>query len=610
MSRPRLTRKVAPAYMLVALIAIAAIAWYVGDAVRRDHQRGAIERLGHEARLAALDLERQLGEPGASPRALQGRLAQLDSAANLRLTVVRSDGLVLGDSREPYERMDNHAHRPEVAEAFATGSGSSIRYSATRRIDMVYVALKPYAQRPDVVIRAAMPLTDLKQAVWRVYRRIAAGGLVVVLLLVMLSLVIVDRMIRKPLTDLQRGAERFADGRLDQPLGAPEVHETGGLADSLNAMAGQLNERLHAIAAHRNQIDAVLASMADGVLALDHEQRLINANPAAMAILKLDLAQSIGRTIHELVRCTRLHDMVTEAAQAASPVRETLDLSLPAGASGDTASDGPVECHVQVTAAPLHDAERRPIGVVIVVHDLTARHRLELVRRALITNASHELRTPLTAIRGAAETLAGMPGMANDAQPFCGMICRNTERLGQLADDLLEMGCVDELADREQLDTMPVNLRSLAAQAVAAVAEFAEHKRVTVELDVPAGLSLVANEVMLEQTLIELLRNAVAFSEASGTVRVFAERLDNTAHITVSDEGCGIEPLHLPRLFERFYKVDESRQSATGSGAGMGLAIVKHIALAHGGRVWADSAPGSGSTFHLSLPAPSPTPVG
>ncbi len=352
-----------------------------------------------------------------------------------------------------------------------------------------------------------------------------------------------------------------------------------GLHRQIDGLRWQLNEQA-----------AVLTSMAEGVIAVGPEGRVLNINPAAATILHINSGGARGRHLIEVVRHAELERFV-------SAVLEQQDML-----------EGELELHEQppvlllLRGTVLRDSQGQQLGALVVLNDVTRLRRLENLRRDFAANVSHELRTPLTTVRGFVETLLdGAIDEPENARRFLGIVLRHVDRLSAIIDDLLDLAKIEEASTHEQLHTERVAVRDVLQTVVQMCAYQAEARAVSMELDCPPTLSARLNAPLMEQAVVNLVDNAIKYSPEGSRVRITAAAADDMLRIAVQDWGPGMEREHLPRLFERFYRVDKAR-SRTAGGTGLGLAIVKHIALAHGGTAEAASRQGQGSTFTISLP--------
>jgi two-component system phosphate regulon sensor histidine kinase PhoR len=387
------------------------------------------------------------------------------------------------------------------------------------------------------------------------------------------------------------------------------------VAQAVNVLTQTYHRRVTELARQFHELEALLGSMIEGVLAVDTEERVIRLNPAAAAMLQTRPQAALGQSIQELVRNTALIRLVGESLQAQKPVSADLVLRSPSlelvssrsegGSAREAAGRPDRQVHVEATA--LRDADGVRIGALVVLHDVTELHRLEKVRQDFVANVSHEMKTPVTAIRGAVETL--MDGGADEEDHrnhFLQMIVRQTNRLQAIVEDLLSLARLEQDDPRQTIDLSHEPIADVIATAVETCRHKADAKQIAVTTECPPDLRAKVNVPLLEQAVVNLIDNAIKYSPDGRPVRVVAQRsaaADQPPEVLIHviDRGQGIEAQHLPRIFERFYRVDRARSRALG-GTGLGLSIVKHTAAAHGGHVAVESAPGVGSTFTLHLP--------
>jgi len=396
------------------------------------------------------------------------------------------------------------------------------------------------------------------------------------------------------LREMREGAARFALGDFSRklPVGATETEEIDGLAAALNAMAEELDQRMRTMAGQRRELEAVLSGMSEGVVAVDRDQRILNVNDAARKIFGIGDSTDIrGRMLAEVIRNPSVQNFVTR-------VWSTKEV-----AGAEVALDGPIASRsAELYGRLLRDESDREMGVLLMIRDVTHLRRLEGMRRDFVANVSHELKTPITSIQGFVETLR--EGAARDpetAERFLGIVAQQAERLGAIIDDLLSLSRIEQEAEKSQVEMAESKVAPVLAAAVADMEALAGERQVRVDVACPEDLSARMNAPLIEQAVGNLLNNAIKYSPEGSRVTVEAAPHDGGVAITVRDTGCGIPAEHLPRIFERFYRVDKARSRKLG-GTGLGLSIVKHIAQAHGGMVTVESTVGKGSTFIIHLP--------
>lgn len=577
-----------PPYLLVIVAAVVAVMTHTSRSIESFYRKRIEDDLWVRAQLMSEKVQETL-ENGDYPK-VHALCRRLGEPTGTRITVVLPDGRVVGDSAESPDSMSSHLDRPEIVQAAETGTGSLVRFSDTLQRDMMYAAKRIDAgERILGFLRVAVPVTQIHEALHAVNTRLLYTGAVVVLAAAAVSL-IVSRRISRPLAEMRRGAVRFAKGDFSEQLPPPKSQEMASLADAMNRMAEDLDSRIRTISNERNQQEAVLSSMVEGVLAVDTHEHIISFNKAAGSLLGVDLSQAQHQPLSTIAQDTPLHQFVQQVLE-----------------SGET-TEGEFVTHeresriLQAHGAALRDGRGHKIGAVVVLNDVTRLRRLEQVRRDFVANVSHELRTPITSIKGFVETLLdGALDSAEDARRFLHIVAKQADRLNAILNDLLLLSRVEEGEEKATISLERGPLRETLAASILLCEARAKQKHIQIDLKCAPDLHARMNPSLIEQAVANLVDNAIKYSEIGGSITVRADTCDGDIVIEVADHGCGIPEEHLPRLFERFYRVDKARSRSLG-GTGLGLAIVKHITRAHGGRVAVASVPGQGTTFSIHLP--------
>lgn len=576
--------------LLVVLTTLAITAWFLHDFTRQmlmEQARSSVRR----SLLAARELVEDRWRPDQDKAQSDALADQLGRLLGMRLTLIDRSGRVLGDSQvdtADLVKLDNHATRPEVIAALAGELSSSVRFSDTLDLDLMYAAATlERGGRVSLVVRLALPLSEVDRTLARL-RTLILGACLIGALFSLLAAYAVARRLSTPVRQLKEVATAISGGDLSRRFLRYTSSDIGALGRAFDNMADRLQEKIGDITEARDRLQAMLGGMVEGVLVCDRDGRIILANRALSGLLELSDPPE-GRTVAQAVRNSELREAIK--AVLAGQDQVTLQINT----LGQTART--LEVHV---ASLRGEAQRR--GAVAVFHDVTERERLDRMRRDFVANLSHELRTPLTTMRGALETL--LDGALDDphySRHFAESTLRQVERLARLVDDLLDLSRLESGQIKLEVEEFPA--ADLAHAALETVSELAWSRKV--ELSLALGREPVmirGDQGQLEQALINLLHNAIAYNQEGGSVSLSIEQGQGEVRIQVSDSGVGIAPEHLPRLFERFYRVDKNRSRAEG-GTGLGLAIVKHIVQAHGGRVAVESRPGRGSTFTISIPS-------
>ena len=576
----------AHAVMIVAALAIMTVM------ASQEQRQWLIERQQADLGRITLQIAGALDRAAATAPERAPQLADsLGRALGLRVTLLDGAGRVRGDSevsREALETVENHAGRPEIRAALAGRVGRAVRASRTVGRDLIYVAAPLRRPAPLTVVRLAEPLAlvdELRAALLR-------QSLIAAVIALLISVPLADRIANRQAgraRDLVKVAARIGSGD-----GSPRARELPGdelgrLGVALNAMAGELRTRLTALERERDERERILAHMSDGVALIGADDRLVHANLALAEILGAPLAPAPGTPFQEFARSPELVDLVVAARSDRRPVELDLRLWTPRAR------------RVRATATRLRGGEEG--SVLLVLHDLTEIERLNQVRQDFVANVSHELRTPLTSVRGFAETL--LEGGLDDLEHregFVRIIRDQAARLQSLVDDLLSLADLerpDMRLEREAFD-----LREAVMRQIETLRGGAGRSGLSITLEPGPPVAVMADRMRIDQVIANLLDNAIKHGEHGG-VRVRLGGAGAGVWCEVEDTGAGIPVEDLPRIFERFYRVDKSRSREKG-GTGLGLSIVRHILELHGGRVTVESAVGRGSTFRFELPAAVP----
>ena len=517
-------------------------------------------------------------------------LQNLGTKIKTRLTVIQPDGTVLADSAEDISSIGNLGSRPEILAVQSHGFGSSIQYSDTFKKSIMYFALPIYSgERHLGYVRTALSLSipdqrlsDLRFIVFFLTSLIIITGIGSGILFIHYS--------TKPLIQMKSLAEGILNGNYDRPLPTTRNDEFGKLARALKNMAQHSQDRMESVLTDRNKLLLLLKSMVEGVVAIDNNERVLQMNSAAGKILGASSETSLSKPIWEVTRVSKACEILSTALETKAEVKRKLSLTT-------HAKDQVVE----MTAAPLLDREETLVGAVLVLHDLTALHRLETIRRDFVSNASHELKTPITVVRAIVETLIEDKDIPLDQQQkFLMKIHAQSLRLSAVVDDLMTISRLE--SDSGMWDRKPLDLRSVVQQSTQLFLPLAEERKVNLEIQVEESPVIVmGDEKALGQITDNLLDNALKYTAQNGTVVIRLTKKDKKAILEVQDSGVGISAKDRSRIFERFYRVDTARSRELG-GTGLGLSIVKHITESHRGQIFLDSTPGIGSTFRVSLP--------
>jgi len=566
-----------------AAVALTVSTFLIERSMRRDLYADIERGLLTQARLAGalLSYRERIANPDAEADSI-GRII------GERLTFIAADGTVVGDSAvaaTDLAAVENHASREEVVAASRSGDGHAVRRSQTTDADTMYAAVAVRAG-PVAFVRVALPLNAVRDRVASLRRQALVGlgvGVIVSLIPTWLASVFLNRRIR----GVAETATRYREGDFSRPARDYGSDEIGIVANALDHSARELGARLADMTRERAHLEAILGGMAEGILLVNAEGKLVRTNPAVRSMLRLP-ASTEGRHYLEVLRQPDL------AAQFSKAL------------AGDTPA--PVDVELDVDKRRAFVAHAVPVahepggGAVLVLHDVTALRRADQVRRDFVANVSHELRTPLTAIRGYLEVLLDTPPpSAADSRQFLDVISRHAARMEWLVRDLLRLARLD--AGQEQLDRSPCDIAAVVSNVATDLETqlAARGQRVTPLIAQDAAM-VSADRAKLTDVLRNLVQNASLYGPPNSVIEVVTRRSDETIEISVADHGPGIPESDLTRVFERFYRVDRGRGDSTG-GTGLGLSIVRHLVELHGGRVRAANRPAGGAVVTVALPA-------
>ena len=579
----------------LALIALLFLSlYYSSNSLLRNFYINSLGvRMEQEAHLLARVVPFDLS--GAS---LDSVCRELAGELGTRITVIAADGVVLGDSTEVSAHMENHAHRPEVIAAMNSGTGSSIRYSTTVHYNMLYHAFHQTGSSRERIVRVAIPLTDIDRVIGTFHRSLltalgfaAASGLLLALFF--------SRGLNRRFQRLVQFSGRVASGVFPQNFFPDDSRdELARVEQHLSEMSLKIRDNLQQVTAEKEKVDSILRCMVEGVLVLDPRGRVLLMNDQARSMFHIPYGRSVeGLSVLEISRHPEVHKILEEVLAfdfAEQPYSKQVELDD--------------ERWFRVSAVRLRDALRHPIGSILVFHDTTNIKRFESLRSDFVANVSHELRTPLTAIRGYVETLLHTPPTdPEDGRQFLEIIDRHSDRLSRLTEDLLTLSDLE--SGKVQLTLQALDSGQLIQRVLEVFWDQAAKKKISLTHQVASGLPRVVGDLdRLQQLFINLVDNAIKYTPAGGQVSLAAvcargqNSHDSYIEISISDTGPGIPEKDLPRLTERFYRVDKARSRDLG-GTGLGLAIVKHIAQAHQGELKIESVLKKGTTVRVRLPA-------
>jgi two-component system phosphate regulon sensor histidine kinase PhoR len=549
------------------------------------------ERLLSSANLVSDVLRRPIEDGNLGE--IQSTVSGLSKQARVRITVIANNGTVLADSSRNPAEIKNQSNRPEIKQALSNDVGASSRYSKTLQKEMFYVAV-PYKDgsgEVEAVIRTSLPLSTLENAISPMEKKVIYLGAALTVAALLLSLAL-SKTITLSLRGIMNVSEELAKGNLGVSIPVSDrKNEISTISSALNRMAQKLNELFMQLSKEKNQVEAVLSAMSEGVMVVSKQGSVIIINNALKKMFSLK-EDPTGKTYWEILRNRELTKLVESVLKNCKPEsREIFYLY-------------PNEKYYFVNVIPLDSPDKE---LIVVMFDITDFKRLEKIKADFIANVSHELRTPLTAIKGYTETLEEEAYETPDDQKhFLRIIKRHTDRLINIVSDLLVLS---EVESRDSLskentsnDLEEININEVIKSSLEALRSKAAEKELEVSFEtMDDAYKIKANRFLLEQMFINLIDNAVKYTPENGKIDIKVLNSDSQVLTEITDTGIGIPKEHLPRIFERFYRVDKTRSRNLG-GTGLGLSIVKHIVIMHGGKIEVHSEEGKGSKFSISIP--------
>ncbi len=575
--------RVAIAYVGLLIVAMGGLGWFFSNYFYQTYLETVRSQLFSEAQLLAKQAAPLLLEK--SPYTQLTQLAAGEAGElNERITVILPDGKVIYDSVTDASQMENHANRPEFQKALLGQEDAEIRLSGTLNIREFYAAAPIYSGSQVIgVFRLAISLQEIDKRMAVIRQTILASASIAIVVAILLALALSSYTTR-PLRRLTDYVVRLGKGKRTESVFSARNDEVGQLEQAFTEMAAQLESRIDELQKERGTLTAVLANMTDAILIVDRQGNVQLINLAAQRMFRVTESEALGHSLIEVVRNHQVAGLWRKSLASGEQQTVTLETS-------------PDRLLVQGIATPLQQS--LPGSILLVFQDLTRMRRLEMVRRDFVSNVSHELRTPLASLKALTETL--MEGALEDppaARRFLTRMEGEIDNLTQMVQELLELSRIE--SGKVPLERRSIAPLELISPAIERMQVQAERAGLNISLECPEDLPPVsADPSRMEQVLVNLLHNAIKFTPPGGKITVSAYREDNHITFYIKDTGVGIAPDALPRIFERFYKADKAR---SGGGTGLGLSIARHLVEAHGGKIWAESMVGQGSTFNFTIP--------
>ncbi len=568
--------------LLVAVLAIFLPSWHMMKQSRLDQaRRDLTDILSATKQGIAADAEKRDTE------SIARKLEILAKSVSARITLIEDDGDVVFDSDANPAEMLRHNDRPEIIGALEKGHGESYRFSTTLKKHFLYSATRmTTASGQNLFLRISQSEDVIFKGMEDSVQSLLAFCVIAFIAGFLINL-LVSAKINTPLSEIRELAANFANGKFSRTIHPCGIHEIDTISSQIDKMAAEFKESMEKEKRGGRELNAILSSMKEGVIAVDADGRLIQANTAAMRLFNIsEKGLADRRFFQELIRNTDVQRLLEELLSNNSDIEREIEVF------------GTKKTHLQVRGTALLSQEGKSIGALVVLNDMSRMKKLEDMRKDFVANVSHEIRTPLTAIVGAVETMLENNLGGKERNRMLEILAKHSQRLNVLVEDILSLSKIEQGID--ELDFTYSSAAQMVEGAVDACREKADEKNITIKMDIE-DFELNMDQGLFQQAVINLIDNAVKYSGKGEVVRVKTRKSDESFDISVSDDGCGIPQEHIPRIFERFYRVDKARSRELG-GTGLGLSIVKYVVSAHGGEVIVDSTPGKGSTFTIRIP--------
>ncbi len=582
--KKKLFYKIYPAYLLLIVVPLLIFIWYFSYSLEKFFLRNAIKELSIRANLLKTTIEENLFVP---QNRLHILLKKIGKSSNTRITIIDLKGKVVADSSKEAFAMDNHLMREEVQAVLRGGKeGSSIRYSTTLKMRMIYLAIK-LNSNPPVVVRVSTPLNKFDSKIASMKNKVLIFSSSILFLILLISFYITKRIV-KPIESLRVAAISFANGDLKYRPEESSIKEISELSYSMKKMARDIEKKIEETTKQKKEYETLFTSMTEAIIAFDSNLIAFNANKPALKMLNRDIDFIKGKTIIELIRNVELKNFFYEATHLKQKREKEIKIY-----------NGNEEKVYNVTISTILSDKNRRIGFLLILNDRTKIVELENIRKKFVANASHELKTPLTTIRGFVETLLNEKVEEEDRVKFLKILLKHTNRLSKIVNDLLDISKIEN--EETSLATYFYSVEKILLSAIEVLKDKACDKNITLKHSCLKDMVASINPYYMERAVTNLIDNAIDYSNKDGLIEIKAEKKSGKTVISVVDQGIGIAEEEQRKIFERFYRVDKSRDRKKG-GTGLGLSIVKHIVKLHKGAVEVESVLGKGSTFRIVLP--------
>ncbi|MGO4888681.1 two-component system histidine kinase PnpS [Anaerobacillus sp. MEB173] len=573
------------ALLAVILMVLSGLGILLGQLFKEFYIEQLTERMEKEANLASLTIINTTIDDNGTIQELTDKISEKLGA---RITIIDAQGVVLGDSDEAPSRMENHLYRPEIQAVINGDTGIATRYSDTIHAELLYYAV-PVIENNEIksFVRIGIPLLTLNEIYQKIWLFLIVCLSIAFFVIVVLSARITNQML-KPIEEATNVAKQLAKGNYDVRASVGRNDETGQLSRSINQLAHNLDRISKNHQIQKEELETLIENMGSGLVLINAKGDITLINRSCKEIFMEDTDHWLHQLYYNVIKHKEIIKIVQEVFLTEENYRKEITIPIKLEMR-----------HFDVYSAPIINKKERLKGILLVFHDITELKKLEQMRKDFVANVSHELKTPVTSVRGFAETLLD-GAMENEKlrKEFLTIILKESERLQGLIIDLLELSKIEQ--HQFELNWQITKLDKITDEVILLLQKKAEDKGLELTMKVEGNASIVGDPYRLKQIFINLISNSIMYTPSGGKISVKIVELTDMIKFQISDTGIGIGPAELPRIFERFYRVDRARSRNSG-GTGLGLAIVKHLVEAHHGKLEVESEIGKGTTFTISF---------
>ncbi len=583
MNRRPLFKQLFFTFIPIVLIGIIALIILVNQFTRTFYFSQTTNDLRSRTQLISLTIN----DKSLKSNLIQEYVDQASLTGDMRITIVRKDGVVFGDSHKNHLQMDNHKNRPEILDAIQFGEGTSTRYSKTIQEEQIYFAFNPNNNQKVYIIRVSVSLNDFEDSMADLQSKILIIGVIISLFCLLISFYF-SKQLTTPLEAMRLEAEKYVSTlKLSTPIPIPKTKELASLSISLNQIAMELDKRIKKMQLDKTEKESILSSMQEGLLALNKKTEILSINDIAVDYLNIKKEIAVGSEISTLSKNKKLLSIIKKVSKKNTRIQQEIVIK------------GNKKRHFLISGSPLKRGGKKS-GVLMLINDITLQKQLESVRQDFVANVSHELKTPITSIIGYLELID--QGELKDEQKklFLNKVFNHTNRMNAIIDDLLKLSKIESQEDDNSIELMPTPLSQIIDGSVDDLNTLTSKNNKKILVVCNESIMVNADPQLLREAIINLLENAVKYGTTGTDIKINVDQTETT-NIQVINEGEVIPDKHRDRIFQRFYRIDKSRDREAG-GTGLGLAIVKHISLVHGGEVGVSFSDNSETCFTISLP--------